>query len=195
MSPAHRPIPALLAGSALAIGLLGGCGGSSNKAPSGTVSAESYVGQVCTSVANWYRGLQEHTATLNHKLGPGAAPAQDKRALEAFVDVSVADTDRVTSALRGAGVPSVANGTKISRALLAAFERAGSTLKSLEPKVSGVPANDANAVRAEAKRVTEAVQAIPLDLGSGLSGLTSSELDRAAAQSPACKSVGARPKS
>jgi hypothetical protein len=198
LAPMPRPdrrTATFLTCSALALGSLAGCGGSSTGTSAGKVSATSYVGQVCTSVASWYRGLQEHVRTLNGQLGPHTSPAQGKRALESFLDTTVGDTEAATSALKGAGVPAVANGGKISSALVSAFERAGGTLKGLRPRVSALPASNGAAVSAESKHVTEAVQAIPLELGTGVSGsLTSPELDKAASESPACKSVGARPK-
>jgi hypothetical protein len=192
----HRRLSAPLSASALAVALLTGCGSSpSGNSPAGTVSATRYVAAVCTSVASWYRGLQTRTGTLSHEVTPRTPPAAGKKALESFLALSVADTETAAGALRAAGVPNVSNGTKIARTLVGAFEHANGTLKGLSARVAAMPASNSAAVSAEVKHVSDSVQALPLELGSGFAGLNTAELDKAAAQSPTCKSVGARPKS
>ncbi|MDE3069758.1 MAG: hypothetical protein KGJ43_03425 [Acidobacteriota bacterium] len=186
----HR-VSALTATGMVAL-LVGGCGGSS-KSP-GTVSASSYMGQVCTSVASWVHAVQSRAAELERQVAAKPNAAGAKKELEAFVGATIADTETAVNALRSAGVPNVANGKKIASALLGAFERAGATLKSLKPKVAALSATDTAAVQVEAKRVGGTVQALPLDLGTGLAGVNSSELDKAASESDACKRVGARGK-
>jgi hypothetical protein len=188
---------AFIAVGAIVLGTLGaleGCGGggSSN---GGTVSASSYAGQVCTSLAGWLRDIQRRANKLEGEVGTHASPAQGKAVLERFMSVAVADTENATNALRGAGVPDVKNGRKISTALVEAFERAEHTLKGMQASVASLPSNSASALQAEAKHITNGVQTLPVELTSGLSGLSSKELDKAAAESPACRSVNAKPKS
>lgn len=170
-----------------------GCGGSGTK--TGTVSANTYAGQVCTSLAGWLRDIQTRASGLESELGTHPSPSNGKSVLERFMGVAVADTENATSSLRGAGVPNVKNGKKISTALVEAFERAQRTLKGMQSKLSSMSATSAAALRAEARRISDGVQALPLDLTTGLANLSSSELDKAASESAACRSVGARPKS
>lgn len=173
--------------------LIAGCGSSETK--SGTVSASAYAGQVCTSVASWLHNIQSRAGALEGELGKQTAPATSKRALEGFIAVALADTESAASALRGAGIPQVANGQKIATTLVAAFERAHATLAQLKSKTAALSTKSASVFASEAKQIASSVQALPLTLGSGVAGLNSPELNKAAAESATCKSVGARAKS
>ncbi len=185
----------MVAAVALSVVLVTGCGRSST--PTGTVTAASYVGQLCTSVVQWYRELSVHRAKLEGETGSTATPASSKKALESFLAVTITETEGVISALHGAGVPEVKNGSTVAMALVSAFETADSTLKALQPQVTAIPdadnATDQAAAAAASKHVTTAVEAIPLSFAT-LGGVTSPELDKATSESAACKSVGARPK-
>jgi hypothetical protein len=182
-----------LLGIAAALTLIAGCGSSAKK--EGTVSASAYVGQVCTSVATWLHGIQTRSSNLEAMLGKRANPAEGKLALEQFVAGSLADTETAARTMRAAGIPQVANGQKIATALVGAFERAAGTLKRLKARAAALSTRSASAFAGEAKQIGSSVQALPLTLGSGVSSLNSSELDKAAGESQTCKSVGARAKS
>jgi hypothetical protein len=184
----HRA--ASLAALALSAGLIAGCGGSSNS--NGTVSPTSYAGQVCTSVVSWVRTLQSRAGSLQNQIPPNASPEETKRALENFLTETIAETETATNSLRSAGVPAITNGKQLSSALITAFEQANAKLKEVQNKLVGLPANDAAALRAEVKQIGNSVQALPLDLGTGLAGLSSPELQKAANESSACRQVGAR---
>ncbi|MHB8492548.1 MAG: hypothetical protein ACYDA6_10115, partial [Solirubrobacteraceae bacterium] len=110
----HRFI-ALAATSIVAL-LVAGCGSTSSN--TGTVSATSYVGQVCTSVATWVQAIQTRAAELERQSAARQAAASTKKELEAFVSNSIADTETAVNALRSAGVPNVSNGPKLSTALI-----------------------------------------------------------------------------
>jgi len=185
-----------LAATLLAAGLLGGCG-SSDTSP-GTVSATSYAGAVCTSVVSWVRTLQNRAGTLQSQIPASATAPEAKKTLEDFVDESIAQTESVIHALHGAGVPNVKNGKELSTALIQAFEHANAQLKEIQHRLTTMQpsaASDVNVMHEEARHISSSVQALPLDLGTGLAGLSSSELQKAANESEACKNVGARGKS
>lgn len=194
-----RKATTLLAAGAMSVVLLTGCGSSSSNSstPAGTVSASNYIGQVCTSVVTWYKSISAHTNALESQLGPTVAPATSKTALTNFLSVSVSDTESVVSALHGAGIPAVKNGTKIATDLESAFEAADTTLKGLQPQVAAIAtantAGNRKLAEATSKRVTAATHALPLTL-SALGGVSSPELDKATGESPACKAVGAHAK-
>jgi hypothetical protein len=182
-----------LIGVAASVILIAGCGSSSTK--TGTVTAGAYVGQVCTSVASWLHNIQSQAGNLETRLGARPSPTTGKRALEEFISGALTDTESATSAMRGAGVPQVANGQKIATTLVAAFEHAQGTLKQLKSKTAALSTKNASVFSSEAKQIASSVQALPLTLGSGVAGLNSGELSKAASESSTCKSVGARGKS
>jgi hypothetical protein len=177
--------------AAIVAGALAGCGSSSNH--SGTVSASSYIGQLCTSTAGWLKGIEHHNATLENELA-GVSPAQGKHALEMLITNSVSDTENVVTALRVAGVPDVNNGKKISQTVVSSFEGISNRLASLQAQVAAIPTNNTAAYVAATKKIRETVREAPLRLGLGVASVNSPELEKAASESAVCKSVGARSK-
>jgi hypothetical protein len=181
---------AWLAIGLLALALIVGCGGSKKR---GTVSASVYVGQVCYSVATWLQSLHSRGETLNTQLS-STAPPQGKRDLENFVGLSVTDTGTVVDALRGVGAPDVSNGQKIAGDLVTSFESAKGSLARTQTEAALVATSNAKAFEAAAKQIGKSVRDVPITLASGLAAVSSPELDKAASESPVCKSVGAHVK-
>lgn len=171
---------------------LAACGGSNSK--SGTVSANSYIGQLCSATASWLRGIEAKTSALEGELGPNVTPAEKKRVLEALVSTAVSDTESVVTALRTAGVPEVNNGKHISDLVVSSFEGISGRLAGLQTQVASLPTNNPVAFQEQAKKIREQVREAPLRLGIGVAGVNSPELEKAASESSVCKSVGARAK-
>jgi hypothetical protein len=176
----------------LLAGSLAGCGGSSSSA--GTVPASNYIGQLCTSAASWIRGIQAHTSSLEGELGGSATTAEGKRAVESLVISAVSDSESVVSAMRTAGVPDVHEGKKISGLVLSSFEGITTHLAGLQSQVAGLSTANPATFHSEAMKIREQVREAPLRLGVGIAGVNSPELQKAAAESNVCKSVGARAK-
>ncbi len=169
--------------------LLAGCGGSSKKS-SGQTTAESYVNEVCASVGNWLHSVETSSAEIGKQLKPGSTPTHAKQALEGLMNSSVADSERVVSDLHNAGTPNVANGDQIASSLVGSFEQATNALKHVQGQVNALPTNDPRAFLLAARQVGSSVQSSLSSIGSGLSTLHSPELQKAASESPACKSLG-----
>jgi hypothetical protein len=177
---------------AVVAGSLAGCGGKSS--PQGTVPASTYIGQLCTSAASWFRGLEAHTSALEAELGPRVTPAEGKRVVESLVSTAVSDTESVVTSLRSAGVPDVNNGKRISSTVLTSFEGITTRLAGLQAQAAALPTNNPAAFHTEAMKIRETIREAPLRLGIGISGVNSPELEKAASESNVCKSVGARAK-
>jgi hypothetical protein len=182
----------LLAAAALAAVPLSACGGGSSQ--SGTVSASSYIGQLCTSTASWLRGIEARTSALEGELAPNVPPAGKKRVLESFVSTAVSDTEAVVTALRTAGVPQVNNGKHVSDLVVSSFEQISTRLAGLHSQIASLPTNDPAAFQEQSKKIREQVREAPLRLGVNVAGINSPELEKAASDSAVCKSVGARAK-
>jgi D-ribose pyranose/furanose isomerase RbsD len=180
---------ALLASGLLGFGLITACGGS-NK--TGNVSPASYVSQVCTSLATWFRNANARAAQIETQVA-NTTPQRGKSILESTLSISVADAQTAISALQAAGVPHVENGQKIATTLIQGIERNQSTLQALQPEVAAVSPTDAEAVRRQAHNVAKTIESGLSSLASGTTAITSPELARSAARSETCKSVGARP--
>ena len=167
-----------------------GCGGSSAKKTTAKTTPESYVGQVCTSIGEWLRAVESGSAQIGEELHPGSTPVHAKQALQTLIRNSVADSERVVAGLQAAGTPNVSGGQQIASQLVSSFQQATDDLRSVEAQVNALPTNDPSAFLTAAKRVGGSVQSSLANIGSGLSTLRSSELQRAATQSPACKNLG-----
>ena len=186
--------PAVLLATAAVVAVpLSACGGGSTN--SGTVSATSYIGTLCTSTASWLRGIEARTGALEGELGPNVSTVEKKRVLESLVSTAVSDTESVVTALRTAGVPEVNNGKHISNLVVSSFEGISGRLAGLQSQVASLPTNDPAAFQEQAKKIREQVREAPLRLGIGVAGVNSPELEKAASESTVCKSVGARAKS
>ncbi len=183
-----RPAASLAAGLVIAV-LLAGCGGSSQKS-NGKATPEAYVNQVCGSVALWLRAVETSSAEISNELKPGSTPTHAKQALQGLMDSSVADSERVVDGLRAAGTPDVTNGEQIAGALLGSFVQATNALKGVQAQVRRLPTNDPSAFQGAVKSVGTSVQSSLSSIGSGLTTLHSTELQKAASESPACKSLG-----
>ena len=181
----------LLATASVAAVPLTACGGGSN---SGTISATSYIGTLCTSTASWLRGIEARTGALEGELAPNVSPAEKKRVLESLVSTAVSDTESVVTSLRTAGVPQVNNGKHISDLVVSSFEGISGRLAGLQSQIASLPTNDPAAFDEQAKKIREQVREAPLRLGIGVAGVNSPELEKAASESAVCKSVGARAK-
>jgi hypothetical protein len=194
--PPRTGSAALLVCGLAAAALASGCGGGSSttNTPAGTVSAVSYAGQVCTSVASWLKGLQTDGSNFETHVNRQTSPAQVKSLLERYLAGSLEATEAATHTLRGAGAPSVTNGHTIASTLVTEFEHANDTLRSLEAKAAGLPTHDLAALRTEAIRIGQSVRSVPIEVSTGLAALKSPALEHAAKESPSCKSVGARAK-
>jgi hypothetical protein len=185
----RRPA-AWLAVVLLAAVTAGGCGGSSSKPSNGKSTPEAYVNQVCSAVSEWLRSVEAGSAQIGKQLTPGSTPAHAKQALEALMDSSVADSERVVAGLQAAGTPNVANGEQIAAGLVGSFKQATSALQRVQAEVRSLPTGDPQAFLVAAKQVGSSVQGSMSSIGSGLSSLRSSELQKAAANSTACKKLG-----
>lgn len=184
------------AAASLAVVLLaavaaGGCGGSSTTSSSGKTTADAYVEKVCSSVGQWLRSVEDGSTNIAKQLTPGSTPEHAKQALEALMRSSVADSENVVAGLQSAGTPDVRGGERIAAALVGSFEQATSALRRVEAEVKSLPTNDPTAFLEAAKRVSGSVESSLSSIGSGLSSLRSSELQKAASRSQACRNLGA----
>jgi hypothetical protein len=168
-----------------------GCGsGSSGKSEGGKTSPEAYVNQVCSSVGQWLRSVETSSAQIGKELRPGSTPAHAKQALETLLASSVAASEHVVAGLQTAGTPEVGGGEQIASGLVGSFRQATSALQHVEAQVRALPTEDRNAFLGAAKQVGSSVENSLSSIGTGLSSLRNSELEKAAKMSQACKQLG-----
>jgi hypothetical protein len=171
-------------GGVLAVSLaLGACGSSS----SSSVSAGTYVKKVCQSVGPFEKDVQARSSSLNLETIKSAA--QGKTALQGFLTAVSSDTDKAVSQLKAAGTPNVKNGKQISTAIVSAFTQLHTALGSAVSSANSLPTTSATAFKTAATSLGNTVRTSMSNIGSGLNGLSSPDLESAAKKEPACTSL------
>ncbi len=165
--------------------LLAGCGGSSSS--SSQVTPAAYVKAICGAVGPFERDVQSRSSALN--LSSISNATQGKQALQNFLTAVVSDTDQAVAKLKAAGTPNVTNGEKISAALVGAFTRLRAALHTAATNAGSLPTGSPAAFKTAADTLGKSVQTSMASIGSSLNGLQSSELQKAAASDPTCKSL------
>ena len=169
--------------AALAAGV-GACGGSSDP---GAVSARVYVTSVCRAVGPFEREIATGAAVLD----PSATstPAQRKRMLEGYLRSVSVDAQLAVGELEAAKHPNVKRGRAIATAFLALFKRIDSGMRVAARRAARLPTGSVEAFRAADAALGRGVEGSMSDLGSSLSGLETTQLERAASRTPACQSL------
>ena len=165
---------------------LAGCGSSGNSA----ISPSAYVKSVCSSVGPFEKDVVNRSSTLD--LATITDAAQGKAALQGFLQAVSEDTDRALAQLKSAGAPNVKNGKEIAGAIVSAFTDLKSTMVQAVNQAGALPTDSAAAFKADAQALGTTVRASMTRIGTNLqsSTLRSAEVEKAAADEPACKSMG-----
>jgi len=170
--------------SVLVVLALAGCGSSSS---SSGVSAATYVKAVCGAVRGWASDIDTRSGALNVATIKNAA--EGKAAIQTFFKAAVTDTSDVVAKLQAAGEPSIKNGNTISAAFVSAFTQIETVLKKGQSQANTLPTKNPAAFRDAGRTLANSVQSSLNNIGSGLSGLKSPELESAAKKEPACASL------
>ncbi len=168
-----------------AVALVGaGCGSSSSNTG---VSAAAYVKTVCTAVRSWASDIDTRSGALN--VGTIKNAAEGKAAIQTFFKAAGTDTSDVVAKLEAAGQPNIKNGKTISAAFVTAFTQIETVLKKGQAQANALPTDSPTAFRDAGRTLANSVQSSLNNIGSGLSGLKSPELESAAKKEPACASL------
>jgi hypothetical protein len=163
--------------------LLAGCGSSSSG-----VSASSYVKSICNAVTPFEKDVTTRSSALNLTTLTNASAG--KKALQGFLSAVATDTDQVITRLKAAGSPNVSNGDKIAKGVVNAFTQLKSAMSRAVTQANSLPTNTPQAFKTAAQNLGTTVRSSMTSIGSGLSSLKSTDLEKAAAKEPACKSLG-----
>jgi hypothetical protein len=164
--------------------VIAGCGGGSSG-----VSASSYASSVCKAVGAWAKDIQARSGALD--VATLSSAAQGKAAIQGFMTAAVSDTGTVVTKLKAAGTPNVTNGSKIATALIASFSQIDTALGVAETQANNLPTTSPTAFKTAAQALATTVRNSLAGIGSGLAGLKSPDLAKAAKASPACTNLGA----
>jgi hypothetical protein len=163
---------------------LGGCGSSSPP----TVSAASYVRQVCVATKDFRQQSQGAVARYRTAASSARSVADVKQELETYLASIVTASDKFVAQVKAAGTPAVANGKQFAATLLSGFEQVRSAFGQAESQVRQVPSNSAPALRSAASAVRAILAQANAKVGNlGLTG--NAQLHQATLKDPTCQAL------
>ncbi len=163
------------------VATVAGCGSSSPT----HVSAGTYISAVCSAITPLEKDVVNRSSALNNSTATNAAQA--KKTLQSFLTAVAADSDHALSRIQAAGTPDIANGKTVAATVVKAFTQVRDALHSALTKAGALPTSSPAAFKA-------AAQGLGTGVGSSLnsidrSGLSNPDLEKAAANQAACKSL------
>lgn len=180
------PLAVLVIALALAASGCGGDGGG-NKVEG--ASPDQWSGDICTAVADWARDLQTRAA----QPPTNARTVADIRAqLVEFISDVVSRTDEMLADVKAAGRPSVEDGDKIARDLLARLQSLRTTLVRARRAVQRLP-DDPSKFGPAAQDLGTSIQKAGGDIGDQIDQLDekydAEELSKAFNDNPRCSDL------
>jgi hypothetical protein len=173
-----------------AVVVLGACGadGSSETAPPAeTVSAQTYVTDLCGSITTWRDNIGALTEELQSHTDDPASLDVVKDTTVAFFDDAITATDALLADVEAAGVPDVADGGETARRVTTAIDDIRDAIAEGRDRVDGLSIEDPQAFASELRTISDDVGADLQDVTSELASFEAPELDEAAEDVPACE--------
>jgi hypothetical protein len=166
-----------------------GCGGNGGGNEAEGASPDQWSGDICTAVADWVSDLQ----TRADQPPKSARTVADIRAqLVDFISDVVSRTDRMLADVRAADQPSVEDGDKIARDLLARLQSLRTTLVRARQKVQRLP-DDPSKFGPAAQDLGASIQKAGREIGDQIDQLDekydAEELSKAFNDNPRCSDL------
>lgn len=173
--------------AALVVFVLAGCGGSGASDANAGVTPAAYVRSICTAVQPFVNDVVRRSDKLNSGTLPSVA--QGKKAIQGFLSGVSNDTDVTISKLKAAGAPKVSNGRQLADKVVSAFTHLKTSVNHALNQANALPTDTPAHFKTAATRLGGTVRTSMSGIGTSLNGLTSPELEKAAAKEPACTSL------
>jgi hypothetical protein len=166
-----------------------GCGGDGGGNKVEGASPDEWSGDICAAVGDWASDLQ----TRASQPPKNARTIADVRAqLVKFIDDVVSRTDQMLVDVREAGRPSVEDGDRIARDLLARLQSLRTTLVRARRTVEGLP-DDPSKFGPAAQDLGSSIQKAGRDIGDQIDQLDekydAKQLSKAFEDNPKCKDL------
>lgn len=161
------------------------CGGTTGSAggPGETVSANQWVGELCSGISTWQAGLQEV---------PDASAGTDLAKLKAdmgsFLDALVRNTERLVSRIDQAGVPDIPSGDQAARAFKSAFTGMEGSFRQAKSTIDETPTDEGTRFAAGLTQVGVVLKGSIEQAGKAFGDISTRypDLGKAAKEVPAC---------
>ena len=186
MTKARIKAVAIAGTLALSSGLVAACGGGDE------VSADEYVGSLCTAASGFTTTVVEGQTALQEAAGGDLTPEEGKERLSSFFADATEAGEQAASEIEDAGVPDVENGEEIADALSTAFDSVATALSDAQDDVEALPTDADESFQGAAEELATSFQEDVSSVGEGLSEIgQSSDLEAAAESNSECQSLEA----
>lgn len=167
-------------------GTTGGATGGQSGGSTSTVSADTYVAGLCSSMDTYVTDVQSITNDFTASLDPSAALADQKDAVLTYLDQVITATETMISEVQAVGVPDVSNGQEVVSAVQDSFAQAKSVIEDAKTTVQGLSLDDPVAFGNALIDLGTSLQTSLSGVGDSLGALDTAELSQAAANAPEC---------
>ncbi|MGH2932277.1 MAG: hypothetical protein ACRDKK_05380 [Gaiellaceae bacterium] len=166
-----------------------GCGGDGGGNEVEGASADQWSGDICTAVADWAQDLQTRAGQPPKST---RTVADVREQLVGFIGDVVTRTDQMLTDVKAAGQPSVEDGDKIARDLLARLQSLRTTLVRARQTVQGLP-DDPSKFGPAAQDLGASIQKAGSDIGDQIDQLDekydAEELSKSFNDNPRCSDL------
>lgn len=178
--------------SLVAIAALGvvaaGCGGDDDDGGDETVSAETYVGEVCTAMAQMIGVVQEGQTELSDV--QQATPEEGRDLLVEFLGDAAAAVESARGAIEDAGAPDVEGGEEVQTGINSALGDLQTTFEDALASAEDISTESEQAFQSEAQQIATTVQESSTEISTSLGEVgENEELSEAADQVEACQEL------
>lgn len=160
------------------------CAGCGSSKPKGT-SADQYVRGVCSAITSLEHDVA--TGTSARKNSTASNAAQAKKAEQAVLTAVAKASDRAVSRIKAAGTPDIPGGKAVAGTIVNAFTEVRNAMRSAAVKAGSLPTDSPAHFTAAARELVTSVRNSLNNIDA--SGLSNPDLERAAVNEPACKSL------
>jgi mevalonate kinase len=168
----------------LAVAACAGCGSSG----SSKVSASKYVSAVCSAISPLEKALVTRSSALNNKTAASATEA--KKTLQGFLTAVEQDSSRALNKIQSAGTPDISGGKAVAATVVRAFTELRDAMRVALTKSNSLPTDSPTSFKTAAQSLGASVRASLNNIDQ--SGLTNPDLEKAAANEAACRSLSNR---
>jgi hypothetical protein len=145
------------------------------------------VSAVCSAITPLEKDVVTRSSALNSTTATNAAQA--KRTLQGFLNAVETDSDHALTKIQSAGTPDIANGKAVSATVVKAFTELRDAMKTASSKANSLPTDSVASFKTAAQALNTSVRGSLNNIDA--SGLSNPDLEKAAANEPACKSLSA----
>ena len=167
-------------------GQTGGETGGETGGQATTVSTDTYVSGLCTTMGTYVSDVQSITNEFTASLDPTAALEDQKTVVVTYLEDVITATETMISEVEAVGVPDVDNGEAVVGAVQDSFQQAQAVLEDARSTVEGLSVDDPVAFGNALIDLGTSLESSLAGVGDSLGALDSQELSEAAAAAPAC---------